>query len=156
MTQLHDLPVYDPKDERTRRNPFPLYEQLQDQDPVHWSPALKSWILTRYDDVRHVCMGQGVSSDRLRPFYDALKDERRDILSGVMRYLNHWLVFKAPPEHTRLRRLLNTVISAATVAETAANSVTAALRYAKLVRKRGTTTMRTMARAPSGTKTATA
>ena len=117
MTQLHDLPVYDPKDERTRRNPFPLYEQLQDQDPVHWSPALKSWILTRYDDVRHVCMGQCVSSDRLRPFYESLKDERRDILSGVMRYLNHWLVFKAPPEHTRLRRLLNTVISAATVAE---------------------------------------
>jgi cytochrome P450 len=47
----------------------------------------------------------------------ALMDERRDILSGVMRYLNHWLVFKAPPEHTRLRRLLNTVISPATVAE---------------------------------------
>jgi cytochrome P450 len=110
-------PVYNPNDESTRRDPFALYAQLQDHDPVHWSPALKSWILTRYDDVRQVCMGQGVSSDRLRPFYEALKDERRDILSGVMRYLNHWLVFKAPPEHTRLRRLLNTVISPATVAE---------------------------------------
>jgi len=109
--------VYNPNDENTRRDPFALYERLQEHDPVHWSPALKSWILTRYDDVRQVCMGQGVSSDRLRPFYDSLKDERRDILSGVMRYLNHWLVFKAPPEHTRLRRLLNTVISPATVAE---------------------------------------
>ena len=110
-------PVYNPNDESTRRDPFALYAQLQDRDPVHWSPALKSWILTRYDDVRQVCMGQGVSSDRLRPFYESLKDERRDILSGVMRYLNHWLVFKAPPEHTRLRRLLNTVISPATVSE---------------------------------------
>jgi cytochrome P450 len=112
-----DSLVYNPNDESTRRDPFALYEQLQDRDPVHWSPALKSWILTRYDDVRQVCMGQGVSSDRLRPFYESLKDERRDILSGVMRYLNHWLVFKAPPEHTRLRRLLNTVISPATVAD---------------------------------------
>lgn len=112
-----DSLAYNPNDESTRRDPFALYELLQEHDPVHWSPALKSWILTRYDDVRQVCMGQGVSSDRLRPFYDSLKDERRDILSGVMRYLNHWLVFKAPPEHTRLRRLLNTVISPATVAE---------------------------------------
>jgi cytochrome P450 len=117
MTQTLDLPVYDPRDDSTRRNPFPLYARLQEEDPVHWSPALKSWVLTRYDDVRQVCMGQSVSSDRLRPFYESLKDERRDILSGVMRYLNHWLVFQAPPEHTRLRRLLNTVVSAATVAE---------------------------------------
>jgi cytochrome P450 len=47
----------------------------------------------------------------LRPFYEALKDERRDILSGVMRYLNEWLVFKAPPEHTRLRKMMNVVFS---------------------------------------------
>ena len=103
--------VYNPNDENTRRDPFALYERLQEHDPVHWSPALKSWVLTRYDDVRQVCMGQGVSSDRLRPFYESLKDERRDILSGVMRYLNHWLVFKAPPEHTRLRKMMNVVFS---------------------------------------------
>jgi cytochrome P450 len=78
---------------------------------VHWSPAIKSWIITRYDDVRQVAMSSNMSSDRLRPFYEALKDERRDILSGVMRYLNEWLVFKAPPEHTRLRKMMNVVFS---------------------------------------------
>ena len=88
--------AYDPADPAVRRNPFPLYARLQDDDPVHWSPAIKSWIITRYDDVRQVAMSSNMSSDRLRPFYEALKDERRDILSGVMRYLNEWLVFKAP------------------------------------------------------------
>jgi len=78
---------------------------------VHWSPAIKSWVITRYDDVRQVAMTSNMSSDRLRPFYEALKDERRDILSGVMRYLNEWLVFKAPPEHTRLRKMMNVVFS---------------------------------------------
>lgn len=103
--------VYDPTRPETRRNPFPLYEQLQDEDPVHWSEPLRSWIITRYDDVRAVAMSPVMSSDRLRPFYEALRDERRDILSGVMRYLNLWLVFKAPPEHTRLRKLLNSVFT---------------------------------------------
>ena len=89
--------VYDPSNEAIRTNPFPFYEALQESDPVHWSPAIKSWIITRYDDVRQVAMSSNMSSDRLRPFYEALKDERHDILSGVMRYLNEWLVFKAPP-----------------------------------------------------------
>lgn len=108
--------VYNPGDAATRNNPFPLYEALQDQDPVHWSPSLRSWIITRYEDVRQVTSSPTMSSDRLRPFYEALKDERRDILSGVMRYLDLWLVFKAPPEHTRLRRLLNMVFTPALVA----------------------------------------
>ena len=103
--------VYDPSNEAIRTNPFPFYEALQERDPVHWSPAIKSWIITRYDDVRQVAMSSNMSSDRLRPFYEALKDERRDILSGVMRYLNEWLVFKAPPEHTRLRKMMNVVFS---------------------------------------------
>lgn len=108
MTQA---PVYDPTDEAIRRNPFPLYESLQELDPIHWSPVVRSWIITRYDDVRQVVMSATMSSDRLRPFYEALRDERREILSGVMRYLNEWLVFKAAPEHTRLRRMMNAVFS---------------------------------------------
>jgi cytochrome P450 len=115
MTTAPAHPVYDPSDPAIRRNPFPLYEALQAQDPVHWSPALRSWVITRYDDVKFVTSSSTMSSDRLRPFYESLKDERRDILSGVMRYLDHWLVFKAPPEHTRLRRILNSVLSPRTV-----------------------------------------
>ncbi|MBP6853723.1 MAG: cytochrome P450 [Rhodoferax sp.] len=110
------VPVYDPTDAATRRNPFPLYEALQAQDPVHWSPALRSWVVTRYEDVKVVLATPTMSSDRLTPFYASLKDERRDILSGVMRYLNLWLVFKSPPEHTRLRRILNAVFTPAVVA----------------------------------------
>lgn len=108
---MKTLPVYDPSSEATRSNPFPLYESLQADDPIHWSPAIRSWIITRYDDVRQVVMSPTMSSDRLRPFYETLRDERREILSGVMRYLNEWLVFKAPPEHTRLRKLMNRVFS---------------------------------------------
>lgn len=115
-TTARPMPVYDPSDDATRRNPFPLYEVLQEHDPVHWSDALRSWIVTRYTDVRQVAMSPTMSSDRLNPYYAALNDERRDILSGLMRYLSLWLVFRAPPEHTRLRKLMNSVFTPALVA----------------------------------------
>ena len=103
--------AYDPTDPAVRRNPFPLYARLQDDDPVHWSPALKAWVLTRYDDVRQMLLTDQMSPDRLRPFYAQLQGERRDTLAEVMRYMALWMVFRDPPEHTRLRRLVGTVFN---------------------------------------------
>ena len=73
--------AYDPADPAVRRNPFPLYAQLQDEDPVHWSPALRAWVLTRYDDVRQMMLSDAMSPDRLRPFYAQLQGERRGLLA---------------------------------------------------------------------------
>lgn len=103
--------TYDPAAPEVRRNPFPVYSQLQDDDPVHWCESLRSWVLTRYDDVRQVAMSDVMSPDRLRPFYAQLKGERREILAEVMRYLSLWMVFRDPPEHTRLRRLVGTAFT---------------------------------------------
>lgn len=116
MTSTFAARNYDPTDPEIRENPFPFYEYLQAKDPAHWSRTLKSWVITRYDDVRKALMAPAMSSDRLTPFYESLKDEQRDILSGVMRYLNLWLVFRAAPDHTRVRKLLNSVFTPALVA----------------------------------------
>ena len=105
------IPPYDPADPAQRDDPYPLFARLQDEDPVHWSPALRAWVLTRYDDVREAMNTDALSPDRLRPFYAALKDERRDVLAEVMRYLSLWMVFRDPPEHTRLRRLMGGVFT---------------------------------------------
>jgi cytochrome P450 len=110
-------PAYDPTDPAVRRDPYPTFARLQDEDPVHWSPALRTWVVTRYDDVRDVAMSGDLSPNRLKPFYASLKDEhRRSMLAEVMRYLSVWLVFRDPPEHTRLRRLLNGVVNPRVVA----------------------------------------
>src|ERR1700686_5343395 len=58
---------YRPDDPAGLANPFPLYRRMQDEAPAHWSPQLKPWVLTRYDDVKGVCLDSGMSSDRLRP-----------------------------------------------------------------------------------------
>jgi len=39
---------YRPNDPAVLADPFPLYARLRDEDPAHWSPRLKAWVLTRY------------------------------------------------------------------------------------------------------------
>jgi cytochrome P450 len=97
---------YKPNDPAVLSDPFPLYGRMRDEDPAHWSPLLKAWVLTRYDDVKRVCLDTaGMSSDRLRPFFAALPSAQAGRIADLMRYLTLWMVFRDPPEHTRLRRL---------------------------------------------------
>src|SRR5687768_16043774 len=35
-------------------DPYPVYAQLRDQDPVHWHAGMRSWELTRYADCHRV------------------------------------------------------------------------------------------------------
>lgn len=97
---------YRPNEAAVLSDPFPLYARLRDEDPAHWSPALKAWVLTRYEDVKRACLDTaGMSSDRLRPFFATLGSAQAARLAQLMRYLTLWMVFRDPPEHTRLRRL---------------------------------------------------
>jgi cytochrome P450 len=96
---------YRPNDPGLLANPFPLYARLRDEDPAHWSPRLKAWVLTRYEDVKRVCLDGGMSSDRLRPFFATLPGREAERLADLERYLTLWMVFRDPPQHTRLRRL---------------------------------------------------
>ena len=107
---------YRPNDPAVVADPFPLYSRLRDEDPAHWSPSLKAWVLTRYEDVRRVCLDTaGMSSDRLRPFFAALPGAEAAQVAQLMRYLTLWMVFRDPPEHTRLRRLAAKVFNARSI-----------------------------------------
>ncbi len=96
---------YSPNDPATLADPFPLYQRMRDEDPAHWSPQLKAWVLTRYDDVKRVCLDPGMSSDRLRPFFATLPGSEAARITELIRILTLWMVFRDPPDHTRLRRL---------------------------------------------------
>jgi hypothetical protein len=91
------------------RDPFPLFRSLRAADPVHWSPRLKAWVLTRYDDCRAVLLDREISSDRLRPYFATLPGPEAERIRDIIRYLTQWMVFRDPPEHTRLRKLTSKV-----------------------------------------------
>jgi len=96
---------YRPNDPAVLADPFPLYRRMRDEDPAHWSPRLKAWVLTRYEDIKRVCLDSSMSSDRLRPFFATLPSPEAARIAELARYLTLWMVFRDPPEHTRLRRL---------------------------------------------------
>jgi len=100
-----------PEDPAFLADPFPLYRRLRDDDPAHWSPRLKAWVLTRYEDVKHACLDRGMSSDRLRPFFASLPAADAQRIADIIRYLSLWMVFRDPPDHSRLRRLVGKVFN---------------------------------------------
>ena len=103
--------AYNPSDPAVLADPFPLYRRLRDEDPAHWSPLLKAWVLTRYEDVKRVCLDSQMSSDRLRPFFATLPSAEAERMRELIRLLTLWMVFRDPPEHTRLRRLASRVFN---------------------------------------------
>ncbi|MDP3163023.1 MAG: cytochrome P450 [Reyranella sp.] len=100
--------VFDLGNSATNANPFPEFARLRAEDPVHWSPAMKAWIVTRHADVKQVALNnRQISADRLTPFFKTNPEYQKGSIESLVRYLNHWMVFRDPPDHTRLRRLFN-------------------------------------------------
>jgi len=103
-------------DPKTNADPFPAFAQLRENDPVHWSSAMKAWVITRYEDVKRVAVANSdMSADRLAPFFAAAPAESRGSYANLMTYLGNWMVFRDPPEHTRLRRLFTKAFTSRSV-----------------------------------------
>jgi len=101
---------YRPTDPAILADPFPIYRRMRDEAPAYWSQQLKAWVLTRYDDVKRVCLDtERMSSDRLRPFFGTLPSAEAARMVELIRILTLWMVFRDPPVHTRLRRLASRV-----------------------------------------------
>jgi cytochrome P450 len=80
-------------------DPYAHYRRLRESDPVHWDESRGSWLIFRYADVDAV-----------------LRDDRR--FSARQGYATSMLVTD-PPEHTRLRSLVNKAFTARAVRELA-------------------------------------
>lgn len=89
------------------QNPYPLFSWLREEAPVHWSDSMRSWIVTRYDDVMHVLQEPLVfSADRFRKLGDDFTSQRPAV-QAVREVLKQWFVYQDPPDHTRTRALLH-------------------------------------------------
>lgn len=98
---------FDPTDRKVINNPFPILARLQREAPIHWSDTARCWIVTRYEDCKSVLMDKRFSSERMKPFFESLGAEQRARLANLESSVGLWAVFLDPPDHTRLRRLLN-------------------------------------------------
>jgi cytochrome P450 len=100
-------PAFDPRDPAFIADPFPAFRALRERNPVHWCPLLRGHVLTRHADVKPLLGDPRLSADRITPFAKALGAEERRGATALIDLLTRWAVFVDPPDHTRLRRLLN-------------------------------------------------
>lgn len=90
-------------------DPCAAYARLRTADPVHWSPSLDSWVLTRFADVSAALRDPAFSSTfaAAPPSAKGAAPAPAEALARVYTFVRSSLVFSDPPEHTRLRRLVS-------------------------------------------------
>ena len=94
-------------------DPYPYYAELRARAPVAYSEALGGWLLSRYDDVlatlqdvRHFS-----SQGRMLAALERLPDAARRHLMPFEAHFTVGLISSDPPNHTRLRALVNTAFT---------------------------------------------
>lgn len=72
--------------EETRRNPYPVYEQIRSVSPLFQDPRSGLWMILDYEGVKRALSDSDAFSSRYGP---------------------EWLIFLDPPRHTKLRALIS-------------------------------------------------
>jgi cytochrome P450 PksS len=87
-------------------NPYPVYDRLRRESPVHWSEPLQVWILSRHDDVVAASLDTRLSSDRMEQFsHHQLQSTDLRIVADFLRIANSTMLTKDIPQHARLRKM---------------------------------------------------
>ena len=94
--------AYNPLSRQTAQDPYPVYAALRDRDPVHRSALMNAWMFTRHADIDTI----------LRDHRRFSNDPRKGTLSsrqraGLPADEEFTMLFLDPPDHKRLRALVN-------------------------------------------------
>jgi cytochrome P450 len=96
------LSLYHLLDPEVLANPYPLYQRLRDEAPVHWDPYLHAWVVTRYEDA--VTVLKSYRAARTPP-PQRLSALGLGELTPIAELMVRQMLFLDPPEHRRVRRL---------------------------------------------------
>ena len=97
-------------------DPYPLFDTLRAEDPVHWSDRLSGWVLTRHDDITAGHRDTRFASERASLNMEPLPPEMRQKFAPLGEHVANWLGFTDPPKHTRLRKMVARSMSAKFIA----------------------------------------
>lgn len=88
-----------------RADPHSVYRYLRDNDPVHWDDEQQAYLCTRYTDCVELLRSPAVSVDAMKSGH---AETRRPTVQGAdLAFQARPMLFLDPPDHTRLRGLVN-------------------------------------------------
>jgi cytochrome P450 len=100
------------------QNPYPTYARLHEEGPLHYVDVGSKWAvwsIFSHAECSSIAKDPRLSAKRAQQQLLALPLSRQAEFSELARMLGLWLIFMDPPEHTRLRKLLNKGFSPAAV-----------------------------------------
>jgi len=100
-------------------DPYTQLGKLRSLDPVHWSPQLNAWVVTRYDDVAWVCRQPHLFSSAIflgdKPVFPPIAPEDEAEAAYVRANLRGRLTQTDPPEHRSKRAALQPYFTSAAI-----------------------------------------
>ena len=106
------LSLYHLLDPEVLANPYPLFQRLRTEDPVHWDAFLHTWVVTSYVEVIEVL--HTFSAQRTHTV-EKLKTAGLSEMGPIAQLMVKQMLFMDPPAHTRLRSLASQAFSPARV-----------------------------------------
>ncbi|MGA7661501.1 MAG: cytochrome P450 [Candidatus Sulfotelmatobacter sp.] len=100
------------------QDPYPTYARLHEEGPLHYVDVGSKWAVWSvfsHAECSSIAKDPRLSAKRAKQMLLPLPLSRQSEFSELARMLGLWLIFMDPPEHTRLRKLLNKGFSAAAV-----------------------------------------
>lgn len=97
-------------------DPYPVYDRMRSNDPVYWSEQNSYWLLTRYADIVSLIPNEKLSSNRIAAHADRMPNEIKEQFRPFFTAVSSWMLMVDPPDHTRLRGLVNKAFTPGVVA----------------------------------------
>lgn len=102
---------YDPFSLEVQKDPYPYYAELRERAPVHYVKPADAWAVSRYSDVLQIVKAPEVfSSHAMQDFLGGgILKNRTEVSARRFGSLmeSRALISTDPPDHTRLRHLVN-------------------------------------------------
>jgi cytochrome P450 len=87
-------------------NPYPFYHRLRASAPVHYD-ELYGWVFSRHADVVAALREPHMSAERSQLGNVEIPEAVRELVAPAKRAFMRQMLFLDPPDHTRLRSLVN-------------------------------------------------
>ena len=94
--------------------PYSLYRQLREYDPVHWDPYMHAWVVTSYPEVITVLMNYSANRTPAPAYLDRLGLSFMKPFSEMML---RQMMFMDAADHTRLRSICSAAFTPRKVEE---------------------------------------
>ncbi len=111
-----------PLDPATLADPYPVLERMRNDGAVVYRRIYQQWFVFGYEEARQVLSSDAVvSASQIETLLEV--SPYRKLSDRSKRFFTDFMLFRDPPDHTRLRRLVNRAFTPARVRDMEARTV---------------------------------